>query len=101
MGFPQISEYGTPPVFQTLIYQGQVDSQVFAMKLATTGSELTLGGLNSNIYTGDITYVPVTQEGFWQTKFDGLNVSGQSVIGETACIIDSVRISCNHWYIAV
>jgi len=91
MGFQSISVYNAPPVFQSLIASGQTDSPVFAMKLVSSGSELTLGGLDSSIYKGSVTYIPVSQEGYWQSTFDSLNVGGQSVVGSTACIVDSVR----------
>lgn len=92
MGFQSISEYNAPPVFQSLVAEGQTSDPVFAMKLTTNGSELTIGGLNSDLYTGEFTYVPVTQEGYWQVAFDALNVAGEKVVDSTACIIDSVRI---------
>jgi cathepsin D len=91
MGFQSISEYNAPPVFQSLVAAGQTDSPVFAMKLSASGAELTLGGTNSALFTGDITFVPVTQQGYWQTTFDALNVAGQGVVGSTPCIVDSVR----------
>jgi cathepsin D len=95
MGFQSISEYNAPPVFQSLVSEGQTTDPVFAMKLAANGSELDIGGFNSDLYTGDFTYVPVTQEGYWQVAYDALNVDGEQVVGSTACIIDSVRI---HYY---
>jgi cathepsin D len=96
MRLDALSILGARPVFQTLVAQGQADLPVFAMKLAASGSELTLGGLNENIFTGDVTYVPVnTLLGFWQPTFDALNVGGTQVIGSTSCIIDSVR---SHYY---
>ncbi|CAG8584287.1 9925_t:CDS:2 [Acaulospora colombiana] len=73
MGFQSISEYNAPPVFQSFVSQGQTSDPVFAMKLTEQGSELTLGGLADTLYKGDITYVPVTQEGYWQVNFDSLN----------------------------
>jgi cathepsin D len=91
MGFQSISEYNAPPVFQSLVAQSQTDSSVFAMKLAASGAELSLGDLNSDLYTGQVTYLPVSKQGYWQTTFDALNVGGQSVVSSTACIIDSVR----------
>ncbi|PVF94542.1 acid protease [Serendipita vermifera] len=89
MGFQSISEYNAPPVFQSLVSAGQTSDPVFAMKLTEQGSELTLGGLADNLYTGDITYVPVTQEGYWQVNFDSLNVGGKAVVQSTPCIVDS------------
>jgi cathepsin D len=90
MGFQSISDYNASPVFQTFVSQGQTSDPVFAMKLTSSGSELTLGGVNSDLYSGDFTYVPVTQEGYWQINFDALNVNGQQVVGSTSAIVDSV-----------
>lgn len=60
MGYQSISQYDSPPPFQTMVSQGQTDIPVFAFKLAREGSELFLGGINDGLYTGDITYTPVT-----------------------------------------
>jgi cathepsin D len=89
MGFQSISEYNAPPVFQSLVAEGQTTDPVFAMKLTANDSELSIGGLNSNLFTGDFTYIPVTQQGYWQIQYDALNVAGQQAVGTTACIIDS------------
>ena len=62
MGFQSISSYNASPLFQTLISDGVVTSQVFGLKFATSGSELFLGGTNSALYTGDFTWVPLTTE---------------------------------------
>jgi cathepsin D len=62
MGFQSISVYNAPPLFQSLIAEGVVTSQVFGFKLATSGSELFLGGTNSALYTGDFTWVSLTIE---------------------------------------
>jgi cathepsin D len=89
MAFQSISDYGAKPVFQTLIASGATTDPVFAFKLAKSGAELTLGGLNSQLYTGNLTYVPVTQEGYWQVDMDSANVNGKSVLGSISVIIDS------------
>jgi cathepsin D len=62
MGFQSISQYNAPPVFQTLISEGAVTSQVFGTKFAVSGSELFIGGTNSALYTGSFTYLPLTVE---------------------------------------
>jgi cathepsin D len=96
LGFQSISEYNAPPVFQTLIAQGQTDSPVFAMKLTAKDSELTLGGLDERLYKGNVSYVPVSQEGYWQISFDALKVGSKKVVGSTYSIVDSVR---SHYYL--
>lgn len=60
MAFKSLSDYKANPLFQSLAAQGKTSSSVFSFKLASSGSELYLGGKNSNLYTGSITYTPVT-----------------------------------------
>jgi cathepsin D len=62
MGFQSISQFNAKPVFQTLVANGQTTSSVFAFKLASSGSELFLGGTNPALFTGSFTFVPVTQQ---------------------------------------
>ena len=61
MGFPALSVFGEDPFFTTLVNQGQVAGQ-FGVKLADSGSELTLGGVNNDLFTGDFVNVPVVQD---------------------------------------
>jgi cathepsin D len=92
--FRRVSEFHSTPVFQTLINQNKLDSPVFAIMLQDPGmySELTLGGLNPDLYTGPVTYARLTEEAqLWEINFDSLNIGGQQVFGRTLCIIDSVR----------
>lgn len=61
MAFQSLSSYGASPVFQTLVSEGQVPEPVFSFKLSSSGAELYIGGANSELYTGNFTYTPVTQ----------------------------------------
>ena len=92
MGFQSISVYNAPPVFQTLVSHGQTSSPVFAFELANNGSKLSIGGLDSSVYSGTPTYTEVTQKGFWQITFSSLTVNGSRVVGSTSAIVDSVRM---------
>jgi hypothetical protein len=62
MAFPSISSYPADPVFQTLVTQGQTTEPEFAIKLAESGSQLTIGGVDASLFTGAVTYTPVTHE---------------------------------------
>jgi hypothetical protein len=95
MAFPNIGQYDAPPLIQSLIAQNQMDSPVFAMKLVVNDSELSVGGLESNLYTGDVTYIPIDTPGYWQVTFDALKVGETEVTGSNSCLIDSV---CSHYY---
>ena len=62
MGFESISVYGANPTFQTFIKGGVLDYPMFGFKFDTSGSELFLGGVNTAYYTGDFTWVTLTNQ---------------------------------------
>jgi hypothetical protein len=60
-GFPDISVNGMPPFFQAGLASGAIKEPTFAFylqKTATFAGELTLGGVDSSKYTGEITCAP-------------------------------------------
>ncbi|KAH8978614.1 acid protease [Lactarius akahatsu] len=85
LGFPTLSGYGAMPLFHNLVAQGILPTNSFGL----CPSELYIGGINDQLYKGDFTYVPVTQEGYWQTNTDGIYLGGQKIAGTTNTIIDS------------
>ncbi|KAN0123324.1 eukaryotic aspartyl protease [Russula decolorans] len=89
MAFQSISQFNAPPVFQTLISEGVLTSQVFGFKLAASGSELFLGGTNSKLYTGSFTWVPLTNQSYWLASFNNISVNGNLVVGSNAAIFDT------------
>ena len=60
MGFQSISIYQASPVFQTLISEGILASPVFGFKLASSGSELSLGGVAPGYHDDDFTWIPLS-----------------------------------------
>jgi len=83
LGFDTISVLGVPPVWYSLLSQGQVDEPVFSFWLNRNaddreGGELILGGVNPDHYTGDFIYTNITEEGYWEfTALDFL-IDGKS-----------------------
>ncbi|KAI0693994.1 protease [Cerioporus squamosus] len=61
----------------------------FAFKLAKSGSELYLGGTNSQLYTGSIEYHSVTGSGFWQIGSAKVLVGSKTVVSSIQTVIDS------------
>lgn len=57
MGFQSISRFGASPVLQSL---GSVGQATFSLKLSPSGAEMYIGGANSQLYNGDITYTRIT-----------------------------------------
>ncbi|KAI9570735.1 aspartic peptidase domain-containing protein [Boletus coccyginus] len=89
MAFATISVFQANPVIQTLIAEGQLSDPVFAFKLASPGSELRIGGIDTSLYTGSFTYTPVTLQGFWQINVDSIDANGQAISKDIPAIVDT------------
>jgi cathepsin D len=94
LAFPEISEFEGSPLIQTLDESGKLPQSIFGFKLSTTPghSEMNIGGTNTNLYRPDtLTYVPVTDRGYWQVEMDSMSRLGQEVIESRAApvIIDT------------
>ncbi|KAG0706463.1 aspartic peptidase domain-containing protein [Suillus ampliporus] len=89
MAFESVSRFGADSVFQTLVSQGAVPESVFAFKLASSGSELRVGGVNSALYQGSFTYTPVTQQGYWQIAGDAIGINGNEIVNGFSAIVDT------------
>lgn len=96
MGFPQISVLGVTPVFNNMIDQGAVSEPVFSFWLnrdpsAENGGELILGGSDPAYYTGEMTYVPVKREGYWEIEMESMETEGNNIgcSGGCTAIVDT------------
>ncbi|KAJ7067092.1 acid protease [Mycena amicta] len=92
LAFPAISNLNENPFFYTADAAGNVDANQFGFYLASTGSELYLGGTNEDLYTGDIEFNSVdSSSGFWQATGAKVKVGSSSAVTGFQTIIDSVR----------
>jgi cathepsin D len=78
MAWQTISVNNVTPVFQNLFSQGQVTQNSFGFFLTRTagqgGSTLTLGGYNSNLFSGGLFYVPLYSQDYWRIAIDSITV---------------------------
>ncbi|XP_005187125.2 lysosomal aspartic protease [Musca domestica] len=94
MGFANIAQDNVVPPFYNMYSQGLVDANMFSFYLTRDGSsqnggELILGGVDPNHYTGEFTYVPVSQEGYWQFEITSGIVNGVSICDQCQGIADT------------
>ncbi|KAH8410556.1 hypothetical protein KR009_001335, partial [Drosophila setifemur] len=83
----------TPP-FYNMVSQGLVDNSVFSFYLArdgtsTKGGELIFGGSDTSLYSGDLTYVPISEQGYWQFTMAGATIDGYSLCDDCQAIADT------------
>jgi len=90
LAFPAISNLGQKPYFNTAIEQGAVKSSEFGFHLASTGSELFLGGTNDALFSGTIEYHDLSStNGFWQIGGASALVDATAAVSGFETIIDS------------
>ena len=96
MGYP--CDERMPPLFNNLIAQGLVAEPMFSFCVNDKGNdsdkgsgELLLGGIDHSRYVGDITWLPVTKQKYWQGHMDGLKVAGDDAgcVGGCEVIADT------------
>lgn len=61
------------------------------------GGEMTVGAIDSSRFTGDITYTPVTLEGYWEVETQGLAINGNIVSGTDH--LAAIDTGTSLWYV--
>lgn len=78
------------PFFNTAFKQGTAKTNMFGFKLASSGSELYIGGSDSSLYSGSLEYHKLTSSsGFWQIGGATATVGGSTAVSGFQTIIDS------------
>ncbi|XP_073825756.1 lysosomal aspartic protease-like [Musca autumnalis] len=94
MAFANIAQDQVVPPFYNMYSQGLLDANLFSFYLTRDGSsnnggELILGGVDPNHYSGDFTYVPVSQEGYWQFEMTSGVVNGVNICNNCQGVADT------------
>ncbi|XP_071569201.1 lysosomal aspartic protease-like isoform X2 [Temnothorax nylanderi] len=87
MGYPALSDFKKPTVFQNMIDKHLVSQPIFSFYLNRNqtdvfGGELILGGTDSSHYEGEFTYVDVTWKKYWQIKMDRIQIKNYTSCSE-------------------
>ncbi|CAG8503739.1 8099_t:CDS:2 [Racocetra persica] len=85
-GYDSLSVYsGTQTPLTNMYNQGLIPQRIFSVQLrparnkTTYGGIFIFGGIDSRLYTGSITYTPVTYKYFWQIGIDAVLYNGNNV----------------------
>ncbi|KAK9515430.1 hypothetical protein VZT92_026079 [Zoarces viviparus] len=94
LAFQSIASDDVVPVFDNMVKQGLVSQPLFSVYLSSNseqGSEVVFGGIDSSHYTGQITWVPLTSDTYWQIQMDSVTINGEVVACSGGCqaIIDT------------
>jgi len=96
LGFASISVDHVTPVWYNLLSQKLITEPVFAFWLNRdpdakpgNGGELVLGGTDPSHYTGNFTYVPVSEQTYWEFFADDISVGSTSFCTKCKTIADT------------
>jgi saccharopepsin len=92
LGYNTISVNKIPPPFYNMIAQDKLDEPVFAFYLGGTDqqSEATFGGIDENHYTGDLVWLSVRRQAYWETSLDSISLGNQTAeLVHTGAILDT------------
>jgi len=94
MGYDALAARGISTPFTELMKTDKCDEKVFAFWMnkaanGEDGGEMTLCGMDSNHYTGDLTYVPVTRKAYWQFTVDSVQVNAEKYSTHFEAIADT------------
>nr|XP_017001714.2 lysosomal aspartic protease [Drosophila takahashii] len=92
--FESIAVDGVTPPLDNMISQGLLDEPVVSFYLkrqgtAARGGELILGGIDSSLYRGSLTYVPVSVPAYWQFKVNTIKTNGIVLCNGCQAIADT------------
>lgn len=88
LGLSGLSSSQHDPPFQSMVDQSLVDQPVFSIYSQHNAGEIDFGGIDSNRFEGEISYVDNIDTSYWMMSIDSMEFEGQSFQDRKA-IIDS------------
>ncbi|XP_030077719.1 cathepsin E [Microcaecilia unicolor] len=96
LAYPSLAVGGCTPVFDNMMAQNLVEIPMFSVYMSrnpdsSMGGEIIFGGFDSSHFSGDLNWVPVTNQGYWQIQLDNIMVGGQVTFCAEGCqaIVDT------------
>ncbi|XP_063338223.1 pepsin A-like [Pelmatolapia mariae] len=94
LAYPSLSLSSATPVFDNMMNAGLINQNLFSVYLSSNnqrGSVVTFGGVDTNHYSGSITWIPLSSELYWQITVDSVSGNGQAVACNGGCqaIVDT------------
>ncbi|XP_062407303.1 pepsin A-like [Sardina pilchardus] len=94
LAYANIAVEGITPVFDNMVSQGVISNDYFSVYLSrspATGSEVVFGGYDPEHYNGDLKWIPLSSETYWQITMQSITVNGKVVACADGCqaIVDT------------
>ncbi|XP_063786479.1 gastricsin-like [Pseudophryne corroboree] len=78
LAYPGLSVDGAGTVMQGILQENLLNQPMFSVYLGSQSGEVTFGGVNTNLYTGQISWVPLSNQLYWQIALQEFSINGQA-----------------------
>ncbi|KAG8434900.1 hypothetical protein GDO86_013023 [Hymenochirus boettgeri] len=94
LAFPSVASSQATPVFDNMWSQGLITQDLFSVYLSSngqSGSYVLFGGVDTSYYSGNLNWVPLSAESYWQITVDSISINGQVIACSGSCqaIVDT------------
>uniref|UniRef100_A0A8D2J3S2 cathepsin E n=1 Tax=Varanus komodoensis TaxID=61221 RepID=A0A8D2J3S2_VARKO len=96
LAYPALAVDGVTPVFDNMMAQNLVELPLFSVYMnrnpdSSVGGELIFGGYDHSHFSGNLNWIPVTKQGYWQIQLDNIQVGGEIAFCAEGCqaIVDT------------
>ncbi|KAF9957309.1 Vacuolar protease A [Mortierella alpina] len=84
LGYDTLSVLNAVPPFYNLLAQNSIDEPIFSFYLAqdslkSEGGEMMLGGMDPNLFTGEIQWHKVQRRGFWEIELTRVQLGEEKI----------------------
>ncbi|XP_041951969.1 pepsin A-like [Alosa sapidissima] len=94
LAYKNIAVEGITPVFDNMVSEGIIHNNYFSVYLSrspATGSEVVFGGYDPEHYNGNLKWIPLSSETYWQITMQSITINGKVVACASGCqaIVDT------------
>ncbi|KAE8628414.1 hypothetical protein XENTR_v10000001 [Xenopus tropicalis] len=93
LGYPSLSVGDVTPVFDNMWKEELINEDLFSVCLTShKGSAVVFGGIDGSCFAGgELQWVPVTAQKYWQITVDSVTINGQIIACRESCqaIVDT------------
>ena len=84
LAYDTIAVSGAPPPFFEMVRLGLVEKPVFGVFMGDVNDgsgegQITFGGVNTDLFRGDIHYAPVTRRAYWEVALEKVSLGGKTL----------------------
>ncbi|XP_053560679.1 gastricsin-like [Bombina bombina] len=78
LAYPGLSVGGATTVMQGMLQQNLLTQPLFGIYLGSQSGEVVFGGVDTNHYTGQISWAPLSNNLYWQIQLQEFSINGQA-----------------------